>query len=100
MLENGMDQRHLAEYNLGPVAFYEHMYYFREFFLEQPVTVSLQLKGLSEDGMYFEFSTIFMMKRKNCACCEMMGAWIDLSERKLVGLPKKFWEKMDSLENG
>ena len=99
MLENGMDQRHLAEYNLGPVAFYEHMYYFREFFPGQPVTVSLQLKGLSEDGMYFEFLHNFYDENgKNCARCEMMGAWIDLSERKLVELPKKFWEKMDSLE--
>jgi acyl-CoA thioester hydrolase len=49
--------------------------------------------------MYFEFlHNFYDEKGKNCARCEMMGAWIDLSERKLVELPKKFWEKMDSLE--
>ena len=99
MLERGMDQRHLAEYNLGPVAFYEHMYYFREFFPGKPVTVSLQLKGLSEDGMYFEFLHNFYDENgKNYARCEMMGAWIDLTERKLVGLPKKFYEIFNALE--
>jgi acyl-CoA thioester hydrolase len=75
------------------------MYYFREFFPGKPVTVSLQLKGLSEDGMYFEFLHNFYDENgKNYARCEMMGAWIDLTERKLVGLPKKFYEIFNALE--
>lgn len=99
MMEAGMNQKSLAKHNLGPVAFYEHMYYFREFFPGQPVYVSLQLKGLSEDGMYFEFLHNFYDKDgRNCARCEMMGGWIDLMSRKLTGLPKEFFEKFDALE--
>ena len=99
MLENGMDQRHLAEYNLGPVAFYEHMYYFREVFPGKPVRVSIQLKGISEDGMYFQFLHNFYDENgKNFARCEMMGGWIDLKQRKLVGLPKELFEKFEALE--
>lgn len=99
MMENGLDQRHLAEYNLGPVAFYEHMYYFREVFPGKPVRVSIQLKGISEDGMYFQFlHNFYDEKGKNFARCEMMGGWIDLKERKLTGLPKKLIENFDALD--
>ncbi len=99
MMENGLDHTHLAQYNLGPVAFYEHMYYFREVFPGKPVRVSIQLKGISEDGMYFQFLHNFYDENgKNFARCEMMGAWIDLKERKLVGLPKELLGNFDSLE--
>ncbi|MEM0517386.1 MULTISPECIES: acyl-CoA thioesterase [Aequorivita] len=99
LLECGMNQKGLASHNLGPVAFYEHMYYFREFFPGKPVFVSLQLKGLSDDGMYFEFLHNFYDENgKNCARCEMMGGWIDLMDRKLVGLPKVFFDQFSALE--
>ncbi len=99
MMEHGMDQRHLAEYNLGPVAFFEHMYYFREVFPGKPIKVSLQLKGLSADGMYFEFlHNFYDTNGKNFARCQMMGAWIDLETRKLVGLPETLKESFERLE--
>ena len=99
MMENGLDQLHLAEYNLGPVAFYEHMYYFREVFPGKPVRVSIQLKGISEDGMYFQFlHNFYDEKGKNFARCEMMGGWIDLKERKLTGLPKELIGNFDTLD--
>lgn len=99
LMENGLDQMHLSEYDLGPVAFYEHMYYFKEVFPGTPVKVSLQLKGISEDGMYFQFLHNFYDENgKNFARCEMMGGWIDLKERKLVGLPKALFDKLDALE--
>jgi len=99
MIENGLDQKHLVKYNLGPVAFYEHMYYFREVFPGKPVSVSLQLKGLSEDGMYFKFLHNFYDENgKNFASCEMMGGWIDLNARKLTGLPEEILEKFNAFE--
>jgi len=99
LMENGLDQKHLSKYDLGPVAFYEHMYYFREVFPGKPVKVSLQLKGISEDGMYFQFLHNFYDENgKNFARCEMMGGWIDLKERKLVGLPKELFNNFEALE--
>lgn len=99
LMENGMDQKKLAVRDLGPVAFYEHMYYFREFFPGKPVVVSLQLKGLSEDGMFFEFLHNFYDENgKNHARCEMLGGWIDLKSRKLVGLPKEYYEILNKME--
>ena len=98
LIEKGFDQRLLGKLNIGPVVFYEHMYYFKEVFAGKPVKVTLQLKGLSEDGMYFEFiHNFYDHKGRNFASCEMMGAWIDLKERKLIGLPEVLFENLSSL---
>lgn len=100
LMENGFGHNEMARHNLGPVVFYEHIYYFKEVFAGKPVTVTLQLKGLSEDGMYFEFVHDFYdHKGRNFASCEMMGAWIDLKERKLIGLPAELFQKLDGLEH-
>src|SRR5690606_35495852 len=55
LVESGVDQRLLAKANIGPVVFYEHIYYIKEVFSGQPVRVSLGFKRMSEDGMFFEF---------------------------------------------
>lgn len=98
LMENGFGQQEMARHNLGPVVFYEHIYYFKEVFAGKPVTVTLQLKGISEDGMYFEFEHDFYdHKGRNFASCEMMGAWIDLTERKLTNLPEELYENINKL---
>ncbi len=98
LMENGFGQEQMAKYNIGPVVFYEHMYYFKEIFLGKPLKVSLQLKGLSEDGMYFEFlHNFYDYKGRNIASCEMMGSWIDLKERKLTALPQELYKNLSHL---
>lgn len=90
LIENGFSQKELANYNIGPVVFYEHMYYFKEVFAGKPIQVSLEIAGTSEDGKFFEFHHNFYdSKGKNFAHCEMMGAWISLETRKLISLPKE-----------
>lgn len=99
LLENGLDHRVMHEHDLGPVVFYEHIYYFKEVFAGKPVRVSLELKGLSEDGMFFEFRhNYYDHKGRNFATCEMMGAWIDLKTRKLSGLPKEMLNSFNTTE--
>jgi acyl-CoA thioester hydrolase len=98
-LDKGYGQVQLAKLNLGPIALSEHMYYFKEVFPGEPIKVSLQLKGISEDGMFFEFLHNFYDKKgKNLARCEMIGAWIDLGERKLTGLPQELLHCLEGLE--
>jgi acyl-CoA thioester hydrolase len=88
LTESGFGQKEMAELNLGPVVFYEHMYYFKEVFSGKPVQVSLQLKGLAEDGKFFEFLHNFYDDQgNNFARCIMMAAWIDLKTRKLITPP-------------
>lgn len=99
LMENELDQMQLVRFNLGPVAFYEHMYYFREVFPGKPVKVTLQLKGISGDGMYFMFlHNFYDSKGRNFARCEMMGGWIDLTTRKLTGLPEELLNKFETFD--
>ncbi|MHA7055646.1 acyl-CoA thioesterase [Aquimarina sp. M1] len=97
--ELGFDQRLLGKFNIGPVVFYEHIYYFKEVFYGRPVKVSLELAGMSEDGKFFEFvHNFYDHNGRNFARCEMMGAWLDLKTRKLIPLPEVMLQFMDKVE--
>ncbi|MBL0684487.1 acyl-CoA thioesterase [Aquimarina mytili] len=98
LTEHGFDNSILGKFNIGPVVFYEHIYYFKEVFLGRPIKVSLELSGLSEDGMFFQFRHNFYdYKGCNFAHCEMMGAWIDLKTRKLIPLPSEIMKDLDKV---
>ncbi|HET8754232.1 MAG TPA: acyl-CoA thioesterase [Salinimicrobium sp.] len=100
LMENGFGQEELVKNNLGPVVFHEHIYYFREVFAGKPVKVSLELKGLSEDGMFFEFlHNFYDYKGRNFARGEMLGGWIDLKSRKLTGLPSELIGNFNHLQH-
>ncbi|MGV6828822.1 MAG: acyl-CoA thioesterase [Flavobacteriales bacterium] len=99
MMEKGFGQANMIKHNIGPVVFYEHMFYFKEIFPGKPIQVSLQLKGLSKGGMYFEFlHNFYNSKGKNMARCKMMGGWIDLKTRKLRDLPEELFSNLNLLE--
>ena len=95
----GFNQKTMGQFNIGPVVFYEHMYYFKEVFPGKPVKVSLGFKGMSEDGMFFEFHHNFYDdKGRNVAHCEMLGGWISLKTRKLTPLDPELMQKFDKVE--
>lgn len=81
----GLTMKQMEQNQMSPVVFYEHIYYFREVFPGKPLSVSLEVKGLSEDGTFFEFEHRFYTHEgKNIATCDMMGAWIHLQTRQLT----------------
>ncbi|OUR93938.1 thioesterase [Flavobacteriales bacterium 34_180_T64] len=85
----GFSMQEMHEQEIGPVVFYEHMYYFKEAYLGTPITVTLELIGLSKDGMFFKFEHNFYNdKGENLANCEIFGAWIDTEKRSLTALPE------------
>ena len=89
LIKNGFGQKEMAKYNIGPVIFYEHIYYFKEVLQGKPITVSFELGGVSEDGSFFKFIHNFYDEQgKNLAHCEMMGCWMDLKERKITTFPQ------------
>ncbi|MGP1991961.1 acyl-CoA thioesterase [Zobellia laminariae] len=99
LTEIGFSHKTLLEKEIGPVVFYEHMYYFKEAFPGKPVKVSMEIMGMSEDAQFFEFHHNFYdYKGRNFAHCEMMGAWIDLKTRKLTGLTDDLLEKFSTVE--
>lgn len=83
----------LSKADLGPVVFYEHINYFKESFLGETITVSLEVCGLSENGTFFKFNhNFYNAKGENLAFCEIFGAWMDLNTRKLTELPEYLLE--------
>jgi acyl-CoA thioester hydrolase len=98
LMSHGFTQKELTKYNIGPIVFFEHIYYFKELLPEDSVEVDLKLKGLSEDGMFFSFEHDFYnTKEQNCARCEMMGAWIDMKSRNLTSLPEHLLLPLEKL---
>ena len=96
---HGITTEKLAKHHLGPVVFYEHMYYYKEVLPGQEVRVSLEVMGCSADGMFFEFHHNFYdTAGKNLAHCEMMGGWIDLNKRSLTPLPPEVLSVFEGME--
>ncbi|MEH6534815.1 MAG: thioesterase family protein [Psychroserpens sp.] len=88
--EHGFSMKKLIEHGIGPVVFSEQIYYFKESFLGQTLTVTLAVSGLSEDGMLFKFEHNFYNQNgQHLATCDILGAWIDLKERRLIALPEQ-----------
>ncbi len=93
LIANGFGQKEMAQFEVGPVIFYEHIYYFKEVFQGKPITVSVEVTGMSEDGCFFEFKHNFYdYKGRHLAQCEMLGAWMNLRERKITALPEALAE--------
>ncbi len=98
MMEKGFGQNNMIKHHIGPVVFYEHMFYFKEIFPGEPIRVSLELKGISEGGKYFEFQhNFYNSDGVNMARCNMMGGWIDLNTRKLRDLPEVLFTALNTL---
>ena len=98
----GFDMKYMATNQIGPVVFYEHMYYFKEVYGGK-IRVSLGLKGLSETGKFFEFHhDYYDASGKNFARLELMGGWMNLKTRKLMDLPGEIMSNFDRVpkENG
>ena len=99
LYEKGFGHEILQAHDIGPVVFYEHVYYLREVLPGAEVRVSLEIKGMSEDGMFFEFHHNFYdPKGRHLAHCEMMGGWIDLTARKLTPLDPELLHRFKALE--
>lgn len=103
LTELGLGHERLVELELGPVVFYEHIYYFREILPGQRIRVSMEMTGLARDGRFFEFEHNFYdPEGRHMAHCNMLGAWIHLNTRKLTCLPEELLElfgKMDRPEH-
>ncbi len=99
LMELGFDHKLMAENKIGPVVFYEHMYYFKEVFPGKPVKVSLEVMGMSKDCCFFEFHHNFYdSKGKNVAHCEMMGAWMSMESRQLTRLSQELLVRFQHVE--
>ena len=100
MLEDeGIGQDDFAKHKLGPIVFHEHIYYFREALPGGSLYVSIDLKGLSKDGSFFEFEqNIYDEAGNNLVGYDIIGGWMDLKTRKITSRPEEVMKKFDGIE--
>lgn len=97
----GFNLEYLNSNDIGPIVFYEHVYYLKEVLPGNPVQVSLEITGLSEDGMFFEFHhNIYNHQGKQAAHAQLMGAWMNLTSRKLTCPTPEMQVKFKDVEKG
>lgn len=95
----GIDHKTLVAQQLGPVVFYEHIYYFKEVLPGEQVSVTLEVTGLSADGMFFEYHhNMYDRDGKHVAHAEIMGAWISLESRSLTTLQDDLLARFNKVE--
>jgi len=91
-----MTHKDLYNNAIGPIVFNEQLFYFKEVIPDEKIRVSFELDGSSEEGTFFSFvHNFFNIKGENVARCEMMGAWMSLSTRKLTPLPQEFLNRFE-----
>lgn len=93
--ENGISLEVMNGLNLGPVALYEHIYYYREVLSGDPISVSLDVCGYTNDGRFIKIEhNFFDREGRNLASSEMLFSWIDITSRKLGRIPEELLVKI------
>lgn len=94
-MEQGIGIDAMTSLGLGPIVFYEHIYYFKEALLGTPITVSLEIAGYSEDGRFVIIEHNFYdTNGKHLTHAEMLFSWINLKTRKLGVVPDSLLAKI------
>jgi acyl-CoA thioester hydrolase len=96
--ENGFPSSEFERLRLGPVVRKDELEYFREFRLLEPVTVTLEIAGISPDGSRFRLRNDFFRPDGVLgARLTTTGGWLDLAQRKLVVPPEAIGAMLSAL---
>lgn len=92
--EEGITLAQLHKWKRGPVIFEEKFSFFREIHAHSTVYIHTHLRGLSEDGVLFEFEhNLYDEKGDHKAKSTIFGCWLDFETRKMATtLPDEMME--------
>lgn len=87
-----------ARRQLGPVVRRDEIEYYREVGLLEPLTVTLALGGMAEDGSRFRLvNEILKADGQRAARIVSEGGWLDLAARKLIAPPADLMATMNAM---
>ena len=99
----GFPVNELAKDQIGPILFEEHTSFRKEIHSGENIHVTMTLIGLSEDKRKWKLKhEVYNQNGELSAVITVFGAWIDLQQRKITKLPKKydaFWEHLERSED-
>ncbi len=96
--QHGFAVTDFAKRRIGPVLRRDELEYHREVGLLEPITVTLALAGMSDDGSRFRFVNEVLKESGVVAArvrCE--GGWMDLAARKLIAPPDDLREALAAM---
>ncbi len=77
--------------NVGPILFEEYTSFRKEIHLGEDITVTLKMTGLSKHSERWKMQhDIYNSKGELSAIIKVYGAWIDMTQRKLIAPPEKY----------
>lgn len=86
--EHGFTMERFARENIGPILFKEETSFYREVKMGEDISIEIFLEGLSENGERFKFlHKVFKEDGVLAAEITVLGAWLNLSKRKLTPPP-------------
>ena len=95
--DQDLDLSQMRDFGLGPIALYEHVYYFKEIKLSDEIRVSLEIVGMTEDARFIKMEHNFYNQDGiNLAFSEILFSWIDLETRRLGRLSSEMQSKIQS----
>lgn len=96
--ENGFSMREFERHQIGPVVLRDELDYFRELRLLESIKVTLELKGMSEDGSRFRLrNEFFRADGQRAVRVITTGGWLNLQARRLTAPPPELREVLASM---
>ena len=97
-IERGIRIEEMTRAGFGPILFEEKSKFLRELHFGDNLIMNGALSGLRKDNSRFAFRhEIWRNQDTLCATVEVLGAWINLKERKLTLPPPEFLDKLSNL---
>jgi acyl-CoA thioester hydrolase len=92
-----LDKEEFENLNLGPVLFYEQIYYYKEILMGVEFKVNVEVNGFSDDGKFFSlFQNFYDTKGNHLAHLDLAFGVMDTMTRKLTSMPNASFEILKS----
>ncbi|WP_299458490.1 thioesterase family protein [uncultured Microscilla sp.] len=98
LAENGFSQAAFQAHNIGPIVFSETTHFFKEILPNEIIYLTMELKGLSENKLFFRFlHNFYKQDGTHAAQTQLSGGWLNLKARKLAVPPETLLQTIDKM---
>jgi len=91
----GITMKDLAIYEIGPAVLHEDFSFFREAHEGEEIFITVEVGGMSDDGMIFEFNqNLYRADGTHLCSSDLIGVWFSMTERKMTIPPVEMVDKI------
>ncbi|WP_313579328.1 acyl-CoA thioesterase [Chishuiella sp.] len=90
-----VSMKDLGSYGIGPAILHEQFSFFKEAMEGEEIYISVEIAGMSDDGMIYQFIHDIYNKEGIHLChSELVGVWFSMKERKMLAPPKEMLDNI------